>query len=433
MSLPMHVTGDRSVRRRKRTLQHRRLRARASAAGSHVLRYLRTEQVGGLILLAATALALIAANSGLRDAYQRLGSFAIGPSALHLHLTLTQWATDGLLSVFFVIAGLELKHELVVGELRDPRRAVLPVCAAAGGMVAPALVALIVGAGAPGFGRAWAVPVATDIAFALGVLALAARDLPPTLRVFLLTLAIVDDLGAIVLIAALFTAHLAIAPLLGSAAAIGGYALLQRWRVGEWWVYLLLALAAWVLLHAGGVHPTLAGVAVGLATRVRPDPGEDPARVPAERLQHALQPVSAGICVPAFAFLAAGVPVSGAALRGFVTDRVALAVVAGLVVGKTIGVLGGCEVALRSRVARLPAGLGRRDLIAVSVLTGCGFTVSLLIAELAFEGGDAGYVKIAVLVGSLISALLAAALLRRRSRARAAARRRGRTQDPVSA
>ena len=217
---------------------------------------------------------------------------------------------------------------------------------------------------------------------------------------FLLTLAIVDDLGAILLIAVLFTAHFEILPLLGSIAAIAVYALLQRLRFRGCWLYLPLAVLAWGLLHASGIHATLAGVAIGLATRVNRTRAST--KHPAERLEHILQPISAGFCVPAFAFMAAGVPLSASALRGFATDRVAIAVVAGLVVGKTIGVFGGSLLALKYPAGPAAAGLSWRDLFAVSVLTGCGFTVSLLIAELAFgDGTEAARIKIAVLAGSL--------------------------------
>ncbi|HET6214936.1 MAG TPA: Na+/H+ antiporter NhaA [Micromonosporaceae bacterium] len=393
-------------------------RKRRRAAASEVARFLRTEQIGGLILLAATAVALIVANTPLRDGYHRLAATTVGPSALHLDLSLEQWATDGLLTVFFVVAGLELKRELVVGSLRNVRRAMLPIFGALGGMVVPALVCLAVAAGAPGARDAWAVPVATDIAFALAILAITASDLPPSLRVFLLTLAIVDDLGAILLIATVFTAHIALLPLLGAIVVIAGYTVLQQLRFSGWWLYLALALLGWALMHASGVHATVAGVAIGLATRVRRDPGERES--PAHRLEHALQPLSAGVCVPLFAFFAAGVPLSAAALREFGADRVAIAVVAGLVLGKTAGVLGGSALAARLRLARLPHDLQWRDLAAVSVLTGCGFTVSLLITSLAFAGTQQEErIKIAVLAGSLVASLLAALLLRRRVRARA--------------
>jgi NhaA family Na+:H+ antiporter len=396
----------------------RKKRRRAGESASHVIRFLRTEQIGGLILLAATALALIIANSPSKHAYETFRTSTFGPAALHADLTWEQWATDGLLTIFFLVVGLELKREIVLGELRDPRKAILPIFAAVGGMIVPVVVALAVGAGAPGIGKAWAVPVATDIAFALAVLALAARSLPPSLRVFLLTLAIVDDLGAILLIAVLFTAHFEILPLIGSIATIAVYALLQRLRFGGFWLYLPLGVLAWGLLHASGIHATLAGVAIGLVTRVKPDVGEHEA--PAERLEHILQPISAAFCVPAFAFMAAGVSLSPSALKSFATNRVALAVVAGLVLGKTIGVFGGSLLAVKTHLAVLPPALSWHDLFAVSVLTGCGFTVSLLITELAFgDGAEAAPIKIAVLVGSLIASLLGAALLRRRVRAHA--------------
>ncbi|MBB5871304.1 NhaA family Na+:H+ antiporter [Allocatelliglobosispora scoriae] len=407
------MTGERERRRRVRMLKRRRV----VGAASGVVRFLRTEQVGGMILLAATALALIVANSGLASAYHRLVSASFGPESLHLHLSVQQWATDGLLTIFFVVAGLELKRELVIGELREPRQAMLPIIGALGGMIVPAAVCYFVAIGAPGGGEAWAVPVATDIAFALAVLAICARQLPPSLRVFLLSLAIVDDLGAILLIAALFTAHLNLLALIGAVAAIAVYAVFQQMRVTGWWIYLPLGVAAWALLHTSGIHATLAGVAIGLVTRVKHDPGEHES--PAELLEHKLQPVSAGICVPLFAFVAAGIPVSADAMSRLFTDRAALGVLIGLVVGKTIGVFGGALVATRLRLASLPGDLDWRDLFAVSVLTGCGFTVSLLIAELAFDAGpQRDRIKMAVLLGSLVAALLSAALLRRRVKAR---------------
>jgi NhaA family Na+:H+ antiporter len=394
----------------------RQARRRTREAAGHVAEFLRTEQVGGLIMLGATALALVLANSPLRDAYLDLSGTVVGPHALHLDLSLSAWAIDGLLAFFFVVAGLELKRELVVGQLRDVRRAMLPILAALGGMVVPVAVFLAVAAGADGAADAWAVPVATDIAFALAVLAITAGALPPGVRVFLLTLAIVDDLGAILLIAVVFTDHIAWLPLSAAVATLAAYGVLQRLRVRAWPLYWALGIVAWALLHASGIHATVAGVAVGLLTRVRRDPGEHHA--PAETLEHRLQPFSAGFCVPVFAFFAAGVTLSAEALRAFAADRVAWAVVAGLVLGKTIGVFGGSLLAVRTRLARLPKGIGWRDLFAVSVLTGCGFTVSLLIAELAFDDpATRDRIKAAVLLGSLVAALAATLLLRRRVRA----------------
>ncbi|WP_229783805.1 Na+/H+ antiporter NhaA [Pilimelia anulata] len=394
------------------------LRRRAGRAAGGVARILRTEQVGGLVLLGATAAALAVANSPLAPAYRDLAATRIGPAALHLDLTVHGWATDGLLTLFFLVAGLELKKELVTGELRRPRTAALPIVAAVGGMVVPALVFLAVAAGAPGAGAGWAIPTATDIAFALAVLALAARDLPANLRLFLLTLAIVDDLGAIVLIAVLFTGQLALAPLAAGLAAVAAWAGLQRAGVRAWWIYLPVGVAAWACVHASGVHATVAGVLLGLASRATARHGERAA--PVDALIRRLQPVSAGVAVPVFAFFAAGVAVGGGALAGLAGDRLALAVVAGLVVGKAVGVLGAAALAVRAGVAALPARVGWRDLAAVSVLTGCGFTVSLLVTELAFGGdGRAERLKLAVLVGSVLAAGAGALLLRRRARTRA--------------
>jgi Na+:H+ antiporter, NhaA family len=396
------------VRGRARRMRLRRRRTVAKVS-SEVARFLRTEQIGGLILLGATALALIVANTPLASSYADFKGATVAG------LTLETWNEEGLLSIFFVVAGLELKRELVVGELRRLRQAMLPIVGAIGGMLVPALVCLAVAWGEPGAKDAWPVPVATDIAFALAVLAITARDLPASLRAFLLSLAIVDDLGAIALIAVLFSTHLSLAALAGAVATIGVYALLQQRRVRGWWIYLPLALLAWWLMHESGIHATIAGVAIGLATRVKPDPGEH--HSPAETLEHRLQPLSAGICVPLFAFFAAGIPIHPAALGALFTDRVALGILLGLVVGKTVGVFWSAFLAAKAGLARLPEGLHWRDLGAVAVLTGCGFTVSLLIAELSFDTELLqDQAKGAVLVGSTAAALLAAAFLRRRVR-----------------
>jgi NhaA family Na+:H+ antiporter len=381
-------------------------------------RYLRTETVGGSILLVATALALLAANGPWAGAYHALRDAELGPHLLHLHLTVGDWAKDGLLALFFFVAGLELKRELVVGELSRPRNALLPVIAAIGGMVVPALLALTIGWGDPRMAQAWAVPVATDIAFALGVLALAASGLPGSARVFLLSLAVVDDLGAILLIAVVFTGTF---DLLAGAAAVLLLALhwfLQRRRVRTPWLYVPIAVATWVAVHASGIHATVAGVALALLTRVRADPGEDES--PCLRLEHRLQPWSAGLAVPVFAFFAAGIPVSPGVFGELFTDRLGLAVLVGLVVGKLVGITGSALLAVRLGAARLPAGVTPKDLVAVAMLGGVGFTVSLLIADLSLDGPDMELAKAAVLAASLVASLLAAVLLVRRSKARSA-------------
>ena len=368
-----------------------------------MLRYLRTETVGGLILLAATAVALLWANSPLRDSYHALREFHLGP------LTVDGWAKDGVLALFFFVAGLELKRELVVGELSDRRAAVLPVVAAVGGMVVPALLALAIS----GDGRAWTIPVATDIAFALAVLALTGSGLPPSARIFLLSLAVVDDLGAITVIAVVFSSAFNLVALGVAIALLALYRYLQHRRIRSSWLYAPLALAVWFAVHEAGVHATIAGVALGLLTRVRRDPDE--VESPAVRLEHRLQPWSAGVAVPLFALFAAGVPIGADALRSIATDRVAIAVVVGLVAGKVIGVLGAAALAVLTGLAVRPRGLGWRDMAAVATLGGVGFTVSLLMSELALTGDAADRAKAAVLLASAVASLLGAAWLLRRS------------------
>jgi Na+:H+ antiporter, NhaA family len=382
-------------------------------------RYLRTETTGGLILLGATAIALLWANSPLRDSYHALRDFRLGPEFLHLNLTIGDWAKDGLLALFFFVAGLELKRELVIGELSRFKQAILPVVAAVGGMVVPAVVALGVGWGTPGIDRAWAIPVATDIAFALGVLALTASNLPSSARVFLLSLAVVDDLGAIIVIAVVFATGFDLLAVAVAVVALALYAFLQHRRVRTPWLYVPLALVTWVAVHSAGVHATIAGVALGLLTRVRADEGE--AEAPALRLEHRLQPWSAAVAVPVFALFAAGISVSGDSLGKVFTTALPLAVLAGLLGGKVVGIFGASFLAVKLKLAEKPRGMGWRDMGALSVLGGVGFTVSLLIADLALPPEASELAKAAVLIASAVASLLAAALLLRRSRVHAQA------------
>ena len=386
-----------------------RVRRRFDLAG-----YLRTETVGGLVLLAATALALVLANSPLAGAYEAVREFRIGPAAAHLDLTVGDWAKDGLLAIFFFVAGLELKRELVVGELADRRTAALPVLAALGGMIVPGVLAFAVAHGAPGAERAWSIPVATDIAFALGVLALTSSGLPSAARVFLLSLAVVDDLGAILVIAVLFTNSLNPVALVAALLLCAAYWYAQRKRVTTAWLHVPLAIAVWSLTHASGLHPTIAGVALGLLTRVRRDPSED--EPVSMRLEHRLQPWSAGLVVPLFALFAAGVPFDGGALGALLHDRVAIAVVLGLVLGKFLGIFGTSYLAVSLGIGSRPTGVGWRELAGLSMLGGVGFTVSLLMAELSLSGTAAEHAKAAVLIGSTLAALLASALLLRSKR-----------------
>ncbi|HKR52051.1 MAG TPA: Na+/H+ antiporter NhaA [Pseudonocardiaceae bacterium] len=378
---------------------------------------LRTETVGGALLVAAAVVAVVWANSPWSDTYRALSGLRIGPSTLHLDLTLAQWAADGLLAVFFFVAGLELKREFVAGDLRDPRQAALPVAAAVGGMVAPALIYLGVNAGFSDGGlTGWAIPTATDIAFALAVLAVISTHLPAALRIFLLTLAVVDDLLAIMIIALFYTSSLQLLPLVLALVPLGLFALLVQRRVRSWWLLLPLAAATWALVHESGVHATVAGVLLGFTVPVvRRAQGPGPGL--AEHFEHRWRPISAGVAVPVFAFFAAGVAI-GDGLGASLTDSVTLGIVTGLVVGKTIGVLGAAWFVQRFTHARLAEGLSWWDVLGLALLAGIGFTVALLIGELAFGAGSErdAYAKIGVLLGSLLSALLATIVLRIRNR-----------------
>ncbi|WP_217179893.1 Na+/H+ antiporter NhaA [Streptomyces sp. AC495_CC817] len=379
-----------------------------------VARALRTETVGGLVLLAAAVVALVWANSPLASSYSTLRDFHFGIPALGLDLSVGHWTSDGLLTVFFLVAGIELKRELVVGSLRTPATAALPVVAAACGMAVPAAFYAATAAVGGGSMDGWAVPMATDIAFALAVLAVISTHLPTALRAFLLTLAVVDDLGAILIIALFFTSDLNYWALAGALAGLVVFYLLQRLRVRGWWWYLPLGVTVWALMYNGGVHATVAGVAMGLILRTTRDEGEQDS--PGERTGHLLHPLSAGICVPLFALFAAGVSVSGDALSKVFTTPEPLGVVIGLVAGKILGIFAGTYLAARFTRAQLNPELAWADVFGLATLAGIGFTVALLIGELAFPGTATGkHVKAAVLIASLAAALLAALLLRRRN------------------
>jgi NhaA family Na+:H+ antiporter len=370
---------------------------------------LRQETVGGAIVLAAAVVAVVWANSPLSQGYHDFQHLVVGP------LDLEEWASDGALSLFFFLAGLEVKREFVVGSLRRPADALVPIAAALAGVAVPALVFTVVNVDG-GRLAGWAIPAATDIAFALAVLAVAGSALPVQLRAFLLTLAVVDDLVVIVIIAVFYTSTLHLVWLAAAAVLLVAYALLQRQRVRSWFVYAPVAVACWWFVHESGIHATVAGVALGLLTRVRPDPDEP--RSPAERLEHRLTPLSAAVAVPFFALLAAGVELhAGSELF---RDKVVLGVVAGLLVGKPLGVMAGAWGVTRVTHAELNEELSWRDVFGVALLAGVGFTVALLVAELSFSAHEAEAAKTAVLIGSVLAALVAAVVLGRRSRARRA-------------
>ncbi|MEU6136708.1 Na+/H+ antiporter NhaA [Nocardioides sp. NPDC047086] len=385
---------------------------------SRTAEILRAETTGGVLLIIAAFIAVVLANSPWQEAYEAVRDFRIGPAALHLDLTIGAWAADGLLAIFFFVAGLELKREFVSGDLRDPRRAALPIAAAVGGMVMPALVYVAVNLIGDGSLAGWATPVATDIAFAVAILAVISTHLPAGLRTFLLTLAVVDDLLGIIVIAVFFTSELHIGFLLLALIPIGLFAVLVQRRVRNPWLLLPLALIAWALVHSSGVHATVAGVLLGFTVPViARDP--EAKRGLAEHFEHLVRPISAGVAVPIFAFFAAGVSLGGwAGITGALHDPITLGIILGLVVGKTIGISGSTWLLARFTRASLDDDLAWTDVIGMAMLAGIGFTVSLLIGELAFSSDPSAHdhMKVGVLFGSVLAALLATVVLRARNR-----------------
>lgn len=378
--------------------------------------FLRQETVGGALALTAALVAVVWANTPWSEAYFDLRHIDLGP------LNLEQWAADGALTLFFFVAGLELKREFVVGSLSRLADAVVPIVAAACGVAVPALIYAVVNlTQAGGRPEGWAIPSATDIAFALAVLAVVGSALPPQLRAFLLTLAVVDDLIVIAIIAVFYSSSLHLVSLALAGVCLLGWWLLQHFRIQLWLLFIVLAVAAWWFMHESGIHATIAGVALGLLTRVRRDEGEQVS--PAEFLEHQLHPLSAGFAVPVFAFMSAGVAVAGGA--GLISDPVVIGVVLGLVLGKPIGVFGGSWLLCRLTRAEIDDDVQWRDVAAVAVLAGVGFTVSLLVSELSFAGEAREAAKTAVLAASTLAALLAGVLLWRRSRAHRAVAHQG--------
>ncbi|WP_104091141.1 Na+/H+ antiporter NhaA [Arthrobacter sp. GMC3] len=384
---------------------------------------LRSETVGGALLLAATVVALVWANSPIAESYFALRDFRIGPEAWHLNLSLGGWASDGLLAIFFFVAGLELKREFVAGDLRNPARAVVPITAAVGGVILPALFFVVINFTAgPEILKGWAIPTATDIAFALAVLAVISTHLPSALRTFLLTLAVVDDLIAIAIIAVFYPGEMHFGFLALAALPLLAFTWLVQKRIHAWYFLLPLAFATWALVHASGVHATVAGVLLGFAVpviRSAKNGGPDAGPGLAEHFEHLTRPVSAGIAVPLFAFFSAGVALGGVAgLKSAFTDTVAIGIVVALVLGKFVGVFGATWLVTKTTKAKLDDGLAWIDVAGLALLAGVGFTVSLLISELSFGDDSPHYshAKVAILAGSLIAALLAAVVLRSRNR-----------------
>jgi len=384
---------------------------------------LRAENTGAILLLLGAVVALVWANSPWREGYEALSDIVVGPSGLHLDLTIAEWATDGLLAIFFFVVGLELKREMVDGQLRRPSTAIVPILAAVGGMAAPAAIYALVNTTSEGGAMdGWAVPVATDIAFAVAVLTIFGKRLPTALRAFLLTLAVVDDLLGIVVIAIFYAEGLQFAWLGAAFVTIAVFAAGVRRRGMTAWVLIPLAVAAWGFMHASGIHATIAGVVLGFTVPALARQGEQKSL--AERLEHIWRPVSAGFAVPVFALFAAGVSLSPEALASTARDPAAQGVALGLVVGKPIGILLATVLLVKLTGANLDTTVTWLDLFAVSVVAGVGFTVSLLIGELSFDASSphSEHVKAAVLIGSLAAAALGGILLTWRSRVHATVR-----------
>jgi Na+:H+ antiporter, NhaA family len=390
---------------------------------------LRKETVGGALLVAAAVIALIWANSPASDSYFALRDFRIGYEPWHLDLSLGAWAADGLLAIFFFLVGLELKREFVAGDLRQLNKSVVPVAAAAGGVIVPALIYAAINLTSPETLRGWAIPTATDIAFAVAVLAIIGSHLPSALRIFLLTLAVVDDLIAISIIAFFYSSNIQTGPLLLALIPLAVYTFLaQKYRrffgthfAAAWIILLPLGIATWALVHASGIHATVAGVLLGFAvpvirSRASGGPGAGPGL--AETFEHRFRPISAGVAVPIFAFFSAGVAVGGwDGLGSALSDPVAVGIIMALVLGKPIGIMGTTWVLTKATRARLDNSFKWIDVFGVSLLAGIGFTVSLLVAELSFGHGSLhdDHAKVGILAASLLAAMLATVVLRTRN------------------
>lgn len=413
----------------------------ATSPGSRLFATLRRDTVGGALLLIAAAAALIWANSPASAGYFAIRDWEFGYEPWHLRLSIGQWASDGLLAVFFFLVGIELKAEFSRGDLRRLRTAVVPITAAAGGVLVPALICAAFLLTRPELMRGWAIPTATDIAFAVAVLAIVGSHLPKALRLFLLTLAAVDDLLAIAIIAIFYTETIAVLPLATALGVVIVYGLIaSRFRRifverawATWVVLLPLGLVAWALMHASGVHATIAGVllgftipaVVGRASNQTPAApgghsceGEAQSGIDlAEALEHRIRPLSAGFAVPVFAFFAAGVDIGGTdGLVSAFSHPLTYGIMAALVVGKPVGILASTWLVSRF-TAGLDPSLRWADLTGIGLLAGIGFTVSLLVAELSFTAGSVEHdvAKVAILSASLLSAVLAALILTARN------------------
>ncbi|MBW3641023.1 MAG: Na+/H+ antiporter NhaA [Actinobacteria bacterium] len=372
--------------------------------------FLAMEASGGVLLVAAAAAALLLANSPLSGSYDALvhAELRLGVGELSITEDLQHWVNDALMAVFFFVVGLEIKRELVTGELRDRRAAALPAIAALGGVVFPALIFLALAGDGPE-GDGWGIPMATDIAFAVGVLALLGDRVPGGAKLLLLSIAIVDDIVAIAVIAVVYTATLSLVWLAAAVAGLVAVVALRLLRVTQVWPYVIVGVFVWLATFESGIHATIAGVTLGLLTPT----GEVGGRNVLEQLEHRLHPLSAFVIVPLFAFANAGVDLRGGALDQALDGSLALAVAVALVVGKTAGIGGAALLARRLGIGALPAGVQTRHVWGLAALGGIGFTVSLFVADLAYDAASlTDQAKVGIFAGSLISAVIGSLILR---------------------
>jgi NhaA family Na+:H+ antiporter len=387
----------------------------ANTNGSFIVNFFKQESSGGLLLMFSALLAIIFANTALSPYYELLLTtpVEVRVGALEIAKPLLLWINDGLMAVFFFLVGLELKRELVEGELSDPRNIILPGIGAVGGMAVPALFYTYFNAGNPVAMQGWAIPAATDIAFALGVLSLLGSRVPVSLKIFLTSLAIFDDIGAIVIIAVFYTANISIAALVIAASCIPALIILNRRGVSANSPYILLGTIMWVALLKSGVHATLAGVVMAMFIPLRSNDPDNPS--PLKSLEHDLHSVVAFFVLPVFAFANAGINLSGVGVEQLM-HGVPMGIAAGLFLGKQIGIFGLCYLAIKLRLAEMPSGMSTMSLYGTAALCGIGFTMSLFIGSLAFEETGVNQLfdeRLGIIVGSLMSGVLGYFLLRR--------------------
>ena len=377
-------------------------------------RALKNETVGGLLLMGAAVVALIWANSNWATSYESLVSFQIGPETLGLHLSLGAWASDFLLAVFFFVIGCELKHEFVLGTLSNPRIAAVPIGAALGGMIVAASIFIAFNLNTPAQ-AAWGLPISTDVAFALAVLAIAGQRLPMELRSFLLTLAVVNDLGAILVIAIFYSHGFHLNWFIAAVSLLALFGILQNRKLTTIYIFVPLALLVWYAMFRSGIHATIAGVALGLLMRVRKTETENIS--PCDRAEIKLRPFSAGFAVPVFAFLAAGVNVLGTSLAEAISDPLTMGVMCGLIIGQPIGVTLGAFLVSRFTKGTLNPALSWWDIVVVGTLASIGFTVALLIAEVTFSSDIAMLAtsKFAIIFTNLVAVVVSVLAISMRS------------------